>query len=266
MCDNEGVIISDKLLLDDNSHTFISDAHHSTSWIDHCLSTVSSHCLIKEARVIDKYVYSDHLPLQIIVNSSHEINNSVSNTTNNLDVNNVHTNWSSFNELEIDKYKKCTEIMLRGISSELKTGFDCNVKNCTDKQHRQHITNVYDTIISTLTKATPSNLVKNCQPVSNGNKLYKHVIGWNDICKEAHNIAREYYLIWVSYDKLRQGHIFNNINYPNTGLNMLYAFVKKKKIPQKLTNSMKNYHKKTTSAFGNLFRKPTTKRFQVLQM
>ena len=44
-CHNEGLILSDYVKLGNNNdtHTFISSAHSSVSWLDHCISTTNGH-------------------------------------------------------------------------------------------------------------------------------------------------------------------------------------------------------------------------------
>ena len=40
-CDLNNLCFIDKSSLSPDSYTFISQAHHTTSWLDHCISTVS---------------------------------------------------------------------------------------------------------------------------------------------------------------------------------------------------------------------------------
>ena len=66
-CQNMNLVISDCKLLGENSKTFtfFSDAHNSTSWLDHVLSSHSMHSCIDSIAVLDKLPCSDHLPVSI---------------------------------------------------------------------------------------------------------------------------------------------------------------------------------------------------------
>lgn len=41
-CFDNGLILSSKVLLPDSSYTYISEAWHTTSWLDHCICTADS--------------------------------------------------------------------------------------------------------------------------------------------------------------------------------------------------------------------------------
>ena len=57
------LIASDTLLLSSDAFTYVSDAHGSRSWLDHVLTTHSSHSSISDIEVKYDCVSSDHLPL-----------------------------------------------------------------------------------------------------------------------------------------------------------------------------------------------------------
>ena len=42
-CKEQGYIISDRSILPSNTFTYLSDSHHTTSWLDHCISSSSVH-------------------------------------------------------------------------------------------------------------------------------------------------------------------------------------------------------------------------------
>ena len=45
--------------------TYVSDAHNSTSWLDHIICSHNVHSKIKAIKILDKLPSSDHLPLQM---------------------------------------------------------------------------------------------------------------------------------------------------------------------------------------------------------
>ena len=63
-CKEQGYIISDRSILPSNTFTYLSDSYHTTSWLDHCISS-SVHKSIKNISVLYDYITSDHRPLSI---------------------------------------------------------------------------------------------------------------------------------------------------------------------------------------------------------
>ena len=67
-CDLNNLCFIDKSSLSSDSYTFISQAHHTTSWLDHCISTVSGESIISNVYIVDDIVCSDHFLLCIDIN------------------------------------------------------------------------------------------------------------------------------------------------------------------------------------------------------
>ena len=63
-----GLILSSKVLMPDNSYTFISDAWHTTSWLDHCVCTADAHDSLDEMKIIYNLATTDHIPFFILLN------------------------------------------------------------------------------------------------------------------------------------------------------------------------------------------------------
>ena len=64
-CQDNSFIMSDNMILPTNSFTFLSNAHGSTSWIDHCASTSSAYEAIESIKILQEFIISDHRPLQV---------------------------------------------------------------------------------------------------------------------------------------------------------------------------------------------------------
>ena len=62
-CCNNNFKLSDKLLLPSNSFTYYSEAHSTTSWLDHCLSShsVHSHTTVKPTPLLLGWIIVDPL-------------------------------------------------------------------------------------------------------------------------------------------------------------------------------------------------------------
>ena len=58
-CDITGLCFIDRFLLLPNTFTIVSQAHGTTSWIDHCVSTTSDKSLESNVSIIDNVVCSD---------------------------------------------------------------------------------------------------------------------------------------------------------------------------------------------------------------
>ena len=66
-CTDYDFILSDKFLLPNDTFTYVSDSHGSTSWIDHCLSSAAFHQAIRCMSVLHDIITSDHRPLAFTI-------------------------------------------------------------------------------------------------------------------------------------------------------------------------------------------------------
>ena len=60
----------DRIILPSSSFSFISQAHSTTSWLDHCITTAAGRSLISNAFITDNVICSDHFPLSINIECS----------------------------------------------------------------------------------------------------------------------------------------------------------------------------------------------------
>ena len=65
------LVISDYELLPSDSFTFVSEAHGTTFWLDHCLTSKSMFNCVKNISVLMEYITSDHLPLSVVFSYDH---------------------------------------------------------------------------------------------------------------------------------------------------------------------------------------------------
>ena len=65
-CLEHDLIISDQDILPDNSFTYLSDCHGTTSWIYHCLCSFLLHHIITQMKVLHDVMTSDHRPLLLL--------------------------------------------------------------------------------------------------------------------------------------------------------------------------------------------------------
>ena len=64
-CADENLCIFDEKYLDhdDNVFTFLSDAHGSSSWLDHILCSRNAEPLLKNVAILYEFISSDHFPV-----------------------------------------------------------------------------------------------------------------------------------------------------------------------------------------------------------
>ena len=201
-CTDEGLLLSDYSYLPTNStYTYCSEAHHRLSWLDHVMSTVSSHSLLKGMYVEYSTVTSDHHPLIMHIECRNKSVLSEHSISNKRKLNVI--KWDEVAEDKILNYKEQTELNLNSVNLDHELLL-CDDPTCTDSNHALAIDTMYSNIVSALLDAS-SDLVKSTK--SGGT----HVPGWNAYCKEAHAHARDAYVIWRSYGCPRHGFLFEEM-------------------------------------------------------
>ena len=55
----------DKSMLIYDTFTYVSQSNHTTSWLDHCITTRSGKSLVSKMHIIDNIVCSDYMPLYL---------------------------------------------------------------------------------------------------------------------------------------------------------------------------------------------------------
>ena len=180
-CDVNNLCLIDKSMLLPDSFTYFSEAHGSTSWLDHCMTTESGKSLISDISIENTFICSDHFPL--CVNIACDISpisttcNVVDNKTYNM------PKWNQVCNSDKCKYESCTLKLSRDIVIPSEALL-CRDAKC--KVHRNDIDCFYKSIMSSLKQAT-----NECIPSSiNSTKKFIPVPGWNDYVKEQHYNAR----------------------------------------------------------------------------
>ena len=70
-CMENDFIISDHALLPQDKFTYISDAHNTTSWIDHFVSSIPVHQAMFNIDVQTECITSDHRAVAVSIQCSH---------------------------------------------------------------------------------------------------------------------------------------------------------------------------------------------------
>ena len=115
-------------------------------------------------------------------------------------------NWSTLCQDDISRYKNvCNELLIL-IDILSYSACTCSDLSCKSEDHHKQIDALYSAIIRCLQMASGQELVKN-SPRKRNHK--QNVIGWNDYVRDAHEAARDAFLMWHANGKPRQGPMFN---------------------------------------------------------
>ena len=105
-CEDNNLILSDVALLGKESghFTFYSDAHKSTSWIDHCMSTINAHHCIEEVKILYEYQSSDHFPLKIVITFDSTMANNLERSEVSVSDDRHIASWDKASDYHINSY------------------------------------------------------------------------------------------------------------------------------------------------------------------
>lgn len=190
-CVDFDLILSDYEYMPQESFTYVSDAHGSTTWLDHCLSSSSLHKSINSIEVLHQFISSDHKPLSVIFNCDRVTKLAAEDNLTKNKRNSVH--WSRVNMESKYLYFKETEKALANISVPTEL-YSCDNCSCGNHNHVSLINNLYTDIVNALSFAA-------CTIPKPDNLKGKNTPGWNSSVKEAHTEARSSYLNWISQGK-----------------------------------------------------------------
>ncbi|XP_063385332.1 uncharacterized protein LOC134671408 [Cydia fagiglandana] len=178
----------DRLGVSSGTFTFISDAHGSTRWLDHCLVTQAAEQSVTGVRVHYGTTWSDHLALQVECD---------------IDVLRPHlapripvfdkVRWGVRNAAQIEKYIGLCNAKLREIDFPHELSNCCD-RLCSDVNHRAIIDRLYLDNVESLRFAAVES--------SCGTPRRKRgVVGWNKHVYLAHRDARHHFQCWLMYGK-----------------------------------------------------------------
>ena len=133
-------------ILPDSTFTCISNAHGTTSWLDHCVTSVTGLGNIESVTVIDDYVCSDHLPLKVVVRSDLATNHHCVSGRNRNDF----IDWKTAGVHDYEKFDVKSSEYLSNVDVSISL-FNCTDQSC--KLHEGEIDRLYGDIIKSLNMA-----------------------------------------------------------------------------------------------------------------
>ena len=191
--------IFDQGYLPADAYTYVSSPWGTTSWLDHVICTADVLACISSMEVLYNCIHSDNHPLLFRLDCDIAPECDTSAEAGNATELKIH--WDNLHPCDVHEYEKCTNIELNKLV--VLRGIRCNDPNCKKHSHHVEISQLYNTIIYTLSRCS--------QPlVSNHNRNFKQAIvpGWNAHVKEQHDYARDAYWLWREMGKPRNGDIF----------------------------------------------------------
>ena len=212
-CSDHDYIFSSKLLLPHDSYTYISEAWHTESWLDHVLSTEDAHNCITNLSIVYSLSSCDHIPLCLTLNVADLP--VLSSQTNSLS--HAHIDWSSMSDDVISQYCRNTGVRL----SQVTIPYDallCNNAICNNHAHQNDLRDLYLAIVSCIKSA--SSLL----PVR-GTRVGRP--GWNMHVDELHVLARDAFLEWKHSGGPRQGYLFDMMKATRARFKYALRFIKR---------------------------------------
>ena len=206
-CLEHSMTLSDCVLLDGNSdvHTYVSEAHGTTSWLDHVIASSDLHSMITDVKVLDLLPTSDHLPLQytLSVPAQQGRRSFFSPTTSDY---HPGFRWDKASESDIIEYRRLTDAKLQAITPP-RDALLCTDGQCSMPQHRVALDSLYGEVCGALLASSETILEK-----ASGSSGRKHVVpGWNEHCRDLHLNARSAYLMWRRSGSPRTGPDFEEM-------------------------------------------------------
>ena len=149
MCENTGLGISDYEIFGraSNTYTYVSDAHKSTSCLDHFICSHSVNSMITDLYILDKCPSSDHLPVGLMISTALTAERCVNNEKH-ADKIPLIFRWSNAKDCNIKEYGKCSAVRVDRI--HISDSCTCTNSNCSNRQHISDIDNLFDDICNAL--------------------------------------------------------------------------------------------------------------------
>ena len=184
------LVMKDAMLPND-SFTYLSSAHNTTSWIDHVIT--SNNLNISNMKVMYEKALYDHFPMYFLlkIDCQYEGPNNISNPSTNdiFERNNI--NWKPFKNSAIrHNYNRDIVSCMNNIQL-------CNDMNCK-YNHNSQIDDYYNRLIQAFKFATRDYEQK-------ARRKFRQIPGWNDLCKQKYRDARKALITWVQHGKNREG-------------------------------------------------------------
>ena len=194
-CDDNGFILSSKVLLPADSFTHVSEAWGSVSWLDHIVSSSDFHNCIKTVSIDHDLSDADHIPVRMDISLD-----DIPGTSSCDEGSYRRICWDKLNADGRAKYRDVShEILCQLI---VPNAVYCTNVNCTDPYHITDTDSFYNEIMQCLIQASDT-------AFSQHNSIKGSVKpGWSDDVAELYSTSRDVAKLWGNAGKPRQGYLF----------------------------------------------------------
>ena len=190
-CRERSLDLVDIANLPSDSYTYFSEAHNSTSWLDHICMSMNISSRVSRCDISYGTAVSNHFPLSCHVDwggNSMDLNEVVNNTEV--------IKWSFESQDVVQNFSIKLDEALQPIKLEA-----CQMNNCRCKDCYSNLDNYYDLLTSTIKRVGIE--------VFGTNKTSKFQIvpGWKEFVKSYHEQAWNAFLEWRSIGSPRSGEV-----------------------------------------------------------
>ena len=247
--DRNDFIMSSKILLPNDSYTYISDRWGTTSWLDYAISSTDFHECIKNLKVEYNLTYSDHIPFSFDIRTSFLPRITITQSNNDSLLQNKIA-WRKFTPEQCDIYHTFTDLYCH--SKNLQNSLPvCNDCNCSQSDHRSLLIDTYNDVINCLNLSAE----KAQKPIRRRREACQGKPGWAQYVKHKHDAAFDAYQLWRDNGKPHHGPYFDN--HKKCKLNYKYAVraIKRNIETIKADNVASNLINNNYNGFWNAVRK-----------
>lgn len=184
-CQDNNFILSSKVILPADSYTYISEAWHSTSWLDHCISTASAHASSGCMNILYGAATADQIPFAMQINVEHlPVLSSKTNSGNKEKL-----DWSALTKEDILDYYAQTDKFLSNINLS-RDAILCSDVNCKNVEHGKDLCSMCNDIIGAVYEGSEPYYKQK-------NKTHYNRPGWSKYVAEYHAEAPEAFKSWA---------------------------------------------------------------------
>lgn len=206
-CSDNNFVLSSLHSLPADSYTYVSEAWHTTSWLDHCICTADANASIEKMEIMYRFATTDHIPVNLSI-AVDDLPGLCESGESNAFIKG-RLDWAKIDKNSRNNYCRDTDLLLNDINVHADGAFLCRDSKCINNDHANDLCSTYDKIVKCLSDA--SNSLYQCK-----NRVHNTRPGWNEHVAELHSAAREAHLLWVEAGTNKQGPLFELKKRANT--------------------------------------------------
>ena len=201
-CTENNLILSSESFLPGGTFTHYSEAWHTTSWLDHCISTSDANEIINNMSVDYSLNTADHLLVYMEIALQRVPEVEIGNA--------VHRRlaWDKINRTAQMEYCKETDANMQHLHIPHEA-LRCTDMNCSNLHNRDDISKFYDDSIAAMSSGSETVFDK-CHNANRHTGDYS-IPGCNTHVDQLHDAARQRFKAWLDADKPKYGFVFDEM-------------------------------------------------------